>query len=80
MAGSAMQGGGAPLSGSLAQSLAYSLSRGRSSSGSQSQGGESGGQSKAPAATSKPYNPQDASKDSEVQQAIDQSKPADLHS
>ena len=80
MAGSAMQGGGAPLSGSLAQSLAYSLSRGRSSSGSQSQGGESGGQSKAPAATSKPYNPQDASKDSEVRQAIDQSKPADLHS
>ena len=77
MAGSAMQGGGAPLSGSLAQSLAYSLSRGRSSSGSQSQGGESGGQGKAPAATSKAYNPQDASKDSEVQQAIDQSKPAD---
>ena len=80
MAGSTMQGGGPSLSGSLAQSLAYSLSRGRSSSGSQSQGGESGGQSKAPAATSKPYNPQDASKDSEVRQAIDQSKPADLHS
>jgi len=78
MAGSAMQGGGAPLSGSLAQSLAYSLSRGRSASnGSQSQSGESGGQGKAPAATSKAYNPQDASKDSEVQQAIDQSKPAD---
>jgi hypothetical protein len=77
LAGSTMQGGGAPLSGSLAQSLAYSLSRGRSSSGTQSQSGAGGGQSQAPAASSKPYNPQDASKDSEVQQAIDQSKPGD---
>jgi len=78
MAGSAMQGGGAPLSGSSMQSLAYSLSRGRSASnGSQSQGGESGGQSNAPGSSQKPYNPQDASKDSEVQQAIDQARPGD---
>ena len=78
MAGSAMQGGGAPLSGSSIQSLAYSLSRGRSASnGSQSQGGESGGQGDAPASSQKPYNPQDASKDTEVQQAIDQARPGD---
>jgi len=78
MAGSAMQGGGAPLSGSSIQSLAYSLSRGRSASnGSQSQGGESGGQSDAPGSFQKPYNPQDASKDTEVQQAIDQARPGD---
>jgi hypothetical protein len=78
MAGSAMQGGGAPLSGSSMQSLAYSLSRGRSASnGSQSHGGESGGQGDAPASSQKPYNPQDASKDTEVQQAIDQARPGD---
>ena len=77
MAGSTMHGGGAPLSGSMAQSLAYSVSRGRYS---QSQNGETSAQSKAPPSAQKPYNPQDSSKDSEVQQAIAQSKPPDLHS
>jgi hypothetical protein len=61
----------------MAQSLAYSVSRGRYS---QSQNGETSAQSKAPPSAQKPYNPQDASKDSEVQQAIAQSKPPDLHS
>ena len=75
LAGATMHGGGPSLNGSFVQNLAYGMSRGRTaSSGSQPSGGENGGSSKAQASSPNAYNPQDASKDGEVQQAIDQSK------
>jgi hypothetical protein len=78
LAGATMQGGGAPLSGSLVQSLAYNLPRQRSSSsGSErsdaDQTGQNGPDDKA--APSGGYNPKDASNDAQVAQMISQSMP-----
>ena len=78
LAGATMQGGGAPLSGSLVQSLAYNLPRQRSSSsGSQGSEGNKGGQNGADgtAPPSTAYNPKDASNDGQVAQMISQSMP-----
>ncbi len=79
LAGTSMQGGGPPLSGSLVQSLARSMPRSSPSAGSAGRsgpGGQSGSQTtpSAPAPAAKPYNAKDASNDGEVQKMIDQSK------
>jgi hypothetical protein len=78
LAGATMQGGGAPLSGSLVQSLAYNLPRQRSSSSSSqgsegNKGGQNGADGTAPPSTA--YNPKDASNDGQVEQMISQSMP-----
>lgn len=72
LAGSTMQGGGPALSGSLLQRLAYSMPRGRGSSASSQGSSRSTGGTRS--AVRAPYNPRDASNDSEVQQMIAKSK------
>ena len=72
LAGSTMQGGGPALSGSLVQRMAYSMPRGRGSSASSQGSSRSTGGTRA--SMRAPYNPRDASNDSEVQQMIAKSR------
>jgi hypothetical protein len=72
LAGSTMQGGGPALSGSLVQRMAYSMPRGRGSSTSSQGSSRNTGGTKA--SMRAPYNPRDASNDSEVQQMIAKSR------
>jgi type IV secretion system protein TrbL len=72
LAGSTMQGGGPALSGSLVQRMAYSMPRGRGSSTSSQGSSRSSGGTRA--SMRAPYNPRDASNDSEVQQMIAKSR------
>jgi hypothetical protein len=72
LAGSTMQGGGPALSGSLVQRMAYSMPRGRGASTSSQGSSRSSGGTRA--SMRAPYNPRDASNDSEVQQMIAKSR------
>ena len=72
LGGSAMQGGGPALSGSLIQRLAYSMPRGGSATPSSQASTKSNGGAKAAAQPG--FDPKDASNDGAVRQMISKSK------